>query len=192
MHKAETAACKANMTPNTDHQSKLRAYDLYDSGKIHALEVGTAKGLQDICRHLFGGLYEFAGQIREQNISKGHFRFAHALYLQAALDAVEKMPENTFDEIIDKYVEMNVVHPFLEGNGRSTRIWLDLILKKRLGRVADWQRVDKRLYLQAMEHSPINDLEISFLLQNALTAETDSREIFMKGIDQSYYYEQPE
>lgn len=123
---------------------------------------------------------------------KANFRFANTLYLQAALDAVEKMPENTFDEIIDKYVEMNVVHPFLEGNGRSTRIWLDLILKKRPGRVADWQRVDKRLYLQTMERSPINDLEISFLLQNALTAETDSREIFMKGIDQSYYYEQPE
>ncbi|MGF6148813.1 Probable adenosine monophosphate-protein transferase fic [Kingella potus] len=180
------------MPQDTDRQSKLRAYDLYDSGKIHRLEVGTAKGLQDIHRHLFGGLYPFAGQIREQNISKGNFRFANALYLRAALDAVEKMPENSFDEIIDKYVEMNVIHPFLEGNGRATRIWLDLILRKRLGKVADWQRVDKCLYLQAMERSPVNDLEISFLLQNALTDQTDSREVFMKGIDQSYYYEQPD
>ncbi|QPB42428.1 protein adenylyltransferase Fic [Rodentibacter haemolyticus] len=179
-------------TQEIDRLSKQKAYDLYDSGKIDQIEIGTTQGLQQIHRHLFEGLYEFAGQIRELNISKSNFRFANVLYLQAALNAIEKMPENTFEEIIDKYVEMNVAHPFLEGNGRSTRIWLDLILKKNLQKVVDWQKVDKKLYLQAMERSPINDLEISFLLQNALTDKIHDREVFMKGIDQSYYYEQPE
>jgi len=179
-------------TQEIDRLSKQKAYDLYDYGVIHTLEIGTTKGLQDIHRYLFNNLYDFAGQIRELNISKSNFRFAHALYLKDALRAIEKMPEQTFEDIIDKYVEMNVAHPFLEGNGRSTRIWLDLILKKRLGKVVNWEKVDKKLYLQAMERSPINDLEISFLLQNALTDKIDDREVYMKGIDQSYYYEQPE
>ncbi|MDG2951557.1 protein adenylyltransferase Fic [Exercitatus varius] len=179
-------------TQEIDRLSKENAYRLYDSGDIHRLEVGTTKGLQDIHRYLFQGLYEFAGEIRELNISKGHFRFANALYLKPALSAVEKMPESTFEQIIEKYIEMNIIHPFLEGNGRSTRIWLDLIFKKNLKKVVDWQKVDKKLYLQAMERSPVNDLEIRFLLKNALTDRIDDREIFLKGIEQSYYYEQAE
>ena len=179
-------------TQEIDRLSKQKAYELYDSGAIHSIEVDTTAGLQVIHCHLFQGLYDFAGQIRELNISKSHFRFANALYLKAALQAIEQMPEDTFEAIIDKYVEMNVAHPFLEGNGRATRIWLDLIFKKRLAKVVDWQQVDKKRYLQAMERSPINDLEISFLLQNALTDKIHDREVFMKGIDQSYYYEQPE
>ncbi|MFZ7175439.1 protein adenylyltransferase Fic [[Pasteurella] aerogenes] len=179
-------------TQEIDRLSKENAYRLYDSGDIHRLEVGTTKGLQDIHRYLFQGLYDFAGEIRELNISKGHFRFANALYLKPALSAVEKMPESTFEQIIEKYIEMNIIHPFLEGNGRSTRIWLDLIFKKNLKKVVDWQKVDKKLYLQAMERSPVNDLEIRFLLQNALTDRIDDREIFLKGIEQSYYYEQAE
>jgi cell filamentation protein len=134
-------------------------------------------------------LYDFAGQIRKVNISKGGFRFVNSLYLDAALAAIEKMPEGSFEEIIAKYVEMNIAHPFMEGNGRATRIWLDLILKARLGKVVDWQRVDKDLYLQAMERSPINDLELRFLLSSALTDEVDNREVIFKGIEQSYYYE---
>lgn len=179
-------------TQEIDRLSKENAYRLYDSGDIHRLEVGTTKGLQDIHRYLFQGLYDFAGEIRELNISKGHFRFANTLYLKPALSAVEKMPESTFEQIIEKYIEMNIIHPFLEGNGRSTRIWLDLIFKKNLKKVVDWQKVDKKLYLQAMERSPVNDLEIRFLLQNALTDRIDDREIFLKGIEQSYYYEQAE
>lgn len=177
-------------TQQIDYLSKQKAYDLYDSGVIHTLEVGTTQGLQAIHRYLFDGLYEFAGQIRELNISKSNFRFANALYLKDALRAIEKMPENTFEQIVEKYVEMNVAHPFLEGNGRSTRIWLDLIFKKNLAKVVDWEKVDKHLYLQAMERSPVNDLEIRFLLQNALTDQINDREVFMKGIEQSYYYEQ--
>ena len=179
-------------TQKIDALSKQKAYDLYDSGAIHCLEIGSTAGLQAIHRYLFSGLYSFAGEIRELNISKSNFRFANALYLKAALQAIEQMSENTFEEIIDKYVEMNVAHPFLEGNGRTTRIWLDLIFKKRLEKVVDWEQVDKKLYLQAMERSPVNDLEISFLLQNALTDKIHDRELFMKGIEQSYYYEQPE
>ena len=137
-------------------------------------------------------MYDFAEQIRELNISKGYFRFANALYLKEVLAVIEKMPEDTFEQIIEKYVEMNIAHPFLEGNGRSTRIWLDLIFKKNLKKVVDWRKVDKKLYLQAMERSPVNDLELRFLLQNALTHRIDDREIFMKGIEQSYYYEQAE
>jgi cell filamentation protein len=178
-------------TQEIDRLSKQKAYELYDSGAIHHIEVGTVAGLQAIHSYLFQGLYDFAGQIRELNISKGSFRFANALYLNDALRAIENMPENTFEGIIDKYVEMNVAHPFLEGNGRATRIWLDLVFKKQLAKVVDWQKVDKKLYLQAMERSPINDLEISFLLQNALTEKINDREVFMKGIDQSYYYEEP-
>lgn len=179
-------------TQEIDSKSKENAYRLYDSGDIHGLEVGTVKGLQDIHRYLFQDLYDFAGKVRNLNISKGNFRFANVLYLEAALNAVEKMPEATFEQIIEKYVEMNIIHPFLEGNGRSTRIWLDLIFKKNLKKVVDWRKVDKKLYLQAMERSPVNDLELRFLLQNALTNQIDDRDIFLNGIDQSYYYEQAE
>jgi len=179
-------------TQEIDALSKQKAYDLYDSGEIHRIEIGTTAGLQTIHRYLFDGLYDFAGQIRELNISKSNFRFANALYLKDALRVIEQMPENTFEAIIDKYVEMNVAHPFLEGNGRATRIWLDLLFKKRLAKVVDWEQVNKKLYLQAMERSPVNDLEISFLLQNALIDKINDRQLFMKGIDQSYYYEQPE
>ena len=172
-----------------DAQSLENAMRLFDSGEIDSIEVGTVAGLQTIHRALFGGLYDFAGRIREKNISKGGFRFANSLYLKEALAAIERMPETTYEEIIAKYVEMNVAHPFMEGNGRATRIWLDMILKARLGKVVDWQHIDKDLYLQAMERSPINDLELRFLLQPALTSRTDDREIIFKGIEQSYYYE---
>ena len=172
-----------------DEQSLQNAYRLFESGAIDAIEVGTLRGLLDIHKYLFGGLYDFAGQIREKNISKGGFRFANSLYLKEALAKIEQMPENSLEEIIAKYVEMNVAHPFMEGNGRSMRIWLDMILKKRLGKVVNWQTVDKDQYLQAMERSPINDLEIRTLLMSALTDDVDSREIIFKGIEQSYYYE---
>jgi cell filamentation protein len=166
-----------------------KALDLFTSGEIDSVEVGTVRGLQQIHRALFGGLYDFAGEIRTKNISKGNFRFANSLYLKEALAAIEKMPEGTFEEIVAKYVEMNVAHPFMEGNGRATRIWLDLILKKQLHKVVDWQRIDKELYLQAMERSPINDLELRYLLSAALTEDINNREIIFKGIEQSYYYE---
>ncbi len=172
-----------------DEQSLQNAYRLFESGAIDAVEVGTLRGLLDIHKYLFGGLYDFAGQIREKNISKGGFRFANSLYLKEALAKIEQMPENSLEEIIAKYVEMNVAHPFMEGNGRSMRIWLDMILKKRLGKVVNWQTVDKDRYLQAMERSPINDLEIRTLLMSALTDDVDNREIIFKGIEQSYYYE---
>jgi cell filamentation protein len=174
---------------NIDAESLAKALDLFTSGEIDSVEVGTVRGLQQIHRALFGGLYDFAGEIRTKNISKGNFRFANSLYLKEALAAIEKMPEGTFEEIVAKYVEMNVAHPFMEGNGRATRIWLDLILKKQLHKVVDWQRVDKELYLQAMERSPINDLELRYLLSAALTEDINNREIIFKGIEQSYYYE---
>jgi len=174
-----------------DRNSLEKAKLLFSTGAIKTIEVGTFKGLQEIHKYLFEGLYDFAGEVRQQNISKGGFRFANALYLVEALSKIETMPEGSFEEIVSKYVEMNVAHPFMEGNGRSTRIWLDQILKKRLGKVIDWQKVDKTLYLQAMERSPINDLELRFLLQQALTEDVEDREMIFKGIEQSYYYEEP-
>lgn len=172
-----------------DEKSLQKAFQLFESGDIERMEIGTIKGLQQIHKYIFDGLYDFAGKIRDKNISKGGFRFANALYLNEILPKIEQMPENTFEEIIAKYVEMNIAHPFMEGNGRTMRIWLDLILKKRLNKVINWQLVDKTLYLQAMERSPINDLEIRFLLKENLTSDTENREIIFKGIEQSYYYE---
>lgn len=173
-----------------DGQSKKKAYTLFESGLLDSIEPGTVKSLQQIHAYLFGGLYDFAGQIRTKTISKGNFTFCLAQYLDNALQMIERMPQNTFDEIVDKYVEMNVAHPFMEGNGRSTRIWLDLILKKQLGRCVDWSRIGKNDYLNAMIVSHTDSRGIRSLLQNALTDEVDSRETFMKGIDYSYYYEQ--
>ncbi len=172
-----------------DEQSLTNALNLFESGHINDIEVGTIKGLCQIHKYLFDGLYDFAGKIRKLNISKGGFRFANALYLEAIIPVIEQMPEDTFEAIVAKYVEMNIAHPFMEGNGRATRIWLDMILKKRLGKVIDWQTIDKNDYLQAMERSPINDLELRVLLQPALTDKVNDREIIFKGIKQSYYYE---
>jgi cell filamentation protein len=175
-----------------DEQSKKKAYALFDTSFVDSIEVGTTKGLQQIYSYLFGGLYDFAGQIRQKNISKGGFKFAAAQYLDKTLQQIELMPENTFDDIADKYVEINVAHPFMEGNGRSTRIWLDLILKKRLKKCVDWSKISKKDYLNAMIKSSVNSLEIKILLDNALTDEIDSPEMYMKGIDYSYYYEENE
>lgn len=166
-----------------------KAKELFSTGKVYEIEVGTTAGLQTIHRALFEGLYPFAGEIRELNISKGGFRFANALYLLPALEAIEKMPENTFEEIVAKYVEMNIAHPFMEGNGRATRIWLDMMLRRSLAKVIDWRQITRDAYLQAMERSPVNDLELRFLLGEALTAETGDRDVIFHGIDQSYYYE---
>lgn len=178
------------MTQNEiDKLSIAKAKELFASGKVYEIEVGTAAGLQAIHRGLFDGLYPFAGEIRKLNISKGGFRFANSLYLMPALEAIEKMPESTFEEIIAKYVEMNIAHPFMEGNGRVTRIWLDMMLRRSLGKVVDWRRITREAYMQAMERSPINDLELRFLLKDALTEETDDRDVIFHGLDQSYYYE---
>ena len=172
-----------------DKESINKAKELYSSGRVYDIEVGTIKGLQEIHKALFDGLYPFAGEIRKLNISKGGFRFANSLYLVPALEAIEKMPETSFEEIAAKYVEMNIAHPFMEGNGRATRIWLDMMLRKSLGKVVDWQKITREAYIQAMERSPINDLELRTLLQTSLTEETDNTDIIFHGIDQSYYYE---
>jgi cell filamentation protein len=174
---------------NIDKKSLEYAYRLFESGVIDTIEIGTTKGLKQIHHYLFDGLYDFAGQIRTKNISKGGFRFANALYLNEILVKIEQMPENNFEEIIAKYVEMNIAHPFMEGNGRTMRIWLDILLKSRLKELINWQFVDKSLYLQAMERSPINDLELRTLLKANLTGQINDREIIFKGIEQSYYYE---
>ena len=169
--------------------SKKKAVELFESDELKKYRAGTFEMLAFIHRYLFSEIYDFAGKMREVNLAKGNFRFAPVMYLKAAVENVEKMPQSTFDEIIEKYVEMNIAHPFREGNGRSTRIWLDLILKKELNRVIDWSLVDKDDYLLAMERSPIRDIEIKHVLRQALTDKTDDREIYMKGIDHSYYYE---
>ncbi len=174
---------------NIDKESLANAYRLFDTNDIAKIEIGTTKGLQAIHKYLFDGLYSFAGKVRTQNISKGGFRFATALYLNEILEKIEQMPEDTFGEIIGKYVEMNIAHLFMEGNGRTMRIWLDMMLKKNLQRVVNWQFVDKTLYLQAIERSPINDLELRTLLAANLTDDVENREIIFKGIEQSYYYE---
>lgn len=169
--------------------SKQKALEMFETGYLDSLEAGKFESLAKIHEYLFDEIYDFAGELRKVNISKGNFRFAPLMYLDAALQSIDKMPQSTFDEIVEKYVEMNVAHPFREGNGRSTRIWLDLILKKEIGYVVDWSKVDKEDYLLAMERSPIKDIEIKFLLKNALTDNVNDREIYMKGIDHSYYYE---
>lgn len=172
-----------------DKRSIEKAKKLFDSKDVYSFEVGTVAGLQAIHHALFDGLYDFAGEIRKLNISKGGFRFANSLYLIPALEAIEKMPEDTFEHVIAKYVEMNIAHPFMEGNGRATRIWLDMMLRRSLGKVVDWRKISKQDYMSAMERSPVNDLELRFLIQSALSAETDDRDVIFHGIEQSYYYE---
>ena len=169
--------------------SKEKAKRLFDSGEIDTVKVGCFAGLKQIHKYLFEDIYDFAGKMRDVNISKGNFRFAPVMYLEQALKHIDKMPQSTFYEIVEKYVEMNIAHPFREGNGRATRIWLDLIFKKELKKVVDWNRIDKADYLSAMERSPVKDIEIKHLLQNALTDKINERDVFMKGIDVSYYYE---
>lgn len=175
---------------SVDEKSKQKAYSLFDNSISDAIEVGTVKGLQQIHAYLFGGLYDFAGQIRTVNIAKAGFAFAPAMYLYDNLQIIENMPENSLEAIVKKYVEMNIAHPFMEGNGRSTRIWLDLMLKKNLGQCTNWSKIDKNEYLTAMKESPVNSTHIYKLIKGALTDDINSREIFMKGIDYSYYYEQ--
>ena len=182
-------ASSADLAREEERISKKKAVELFESGMLNTLEPGKFSSLAAIHKQLFGEIYAFAGEVREVNIAKGNFRFAPVMYLQAALENIDRMPQSTYDEIIEKYVEMNVAHPFREGNGRSTRIWLDQLLKAELGKVVDWSKVDKEDYLLAMERSPIRDTEIKHVLRQALTDETDSREIYMKGIDHSYYYE---
>ena len=175
-----------------DGRSQKKAYELFDSPVYDQIEVGTTKGLQQIHAFIFGGLYDYAGKIRTKNIAKDNFQFAPVQFLDQTLKDIEAMPENTFDEIIDKYVEMNIAHPFMEGNGRSTRIWLDLILKKNLKKCVDWSQIEKQEYLDAMKHSTTDSSGIKRLIKAALTDKINDREMFMKGIDYSYYYEQPE
>lgn len=169
--------------------TKLKALELFDTNKINEFEIGTFKGLSSIHEYLFKDIYDFAGKIRKENIAKGNFRFASCMYLEDVLKKIDSMPQDTFENIIKKYIEMNIAHPFREGNGRSTRIWLDMILKKELNKVVDWSKVNKEDYLLAMERSPVKDLEIRLLIQNALTDKINDRQVFMKGIDTSYQYE---
>lgn len=179
----------ADLAREEERLSKKKALELFESGRLDELEAGSFSSLRAIHKALFEEIYDFAGEVRTVNLAKGSFRFAPLMYLDAALQSIERMPQTTFDEIVEKYVEMNIAHPFREGNGRSTRIWLDLMLKTELGRVVDWSRVDKEDYLLAMERSPVKDIEIKHLLKNALTSEVSSREVFMEGIDHSNYYE---
>lgn len=190
-----TLSNKLNITDSTELArmeekiSKKKAVELFENGYLYHYEVGTFQMLAAIHKYLFGDIYEFAGKVRTVNIAKGNFRFAPVMYLQVAIENIEKMPQSTFDEIIEKYVEMNIAHPFREGNGRSIRIWLDLILKKELNMVIDWSVVDKEDYLLEMERSPIKDIEIKHILKQALTDKVENREVYMRGIDHSYYYE---
>ena len=179
----------AELAREEERISKKKAMELFESGALDRLAPGKFSSLQYIHKYLFEDIYSFSGEIRHENIAKGNFRFAPVIYLEAALESIDGMPQSTFDEIVAKYVEMNVAHPFREGNGRSMRIWLDMLLKSELGMVVDWSRIDKEDYLFAMERSPVRDTEIKCLLHDALTADTGSREVFMKGIDRSYYYE---
>lgn len=179
----------AELVREEEMRSKKKAIWLFEEGILDTLDAGSLATLKEIHKILFGEIYEFAGEIRKVNLAKGNFRFAPLMYLEAALANIEKMPQSDYDEIIEKYVEMNIAHPFREGNGRSTRIWLDLILKKELGQVIDWSRVDKEDYLSAMERSPVKDIEIKHILKQALTNRINDREVYMKGIDHSYYYE---
>ncbi len=179
----------AELAREEERISKKKALELFENGLLDNLEAGKFSALKEIHKYLFDEIYDFAGVIRTVNLAKGNFRFAPVMYLGSALENIDKMPQSTFDEIVEKYVEMNIAHPFREGNGRSTRIWLDLIFRKELQKVVDWSKVDKEDYLLAMERSPIKDIEIKYILKNALTDEIDSREVYMKGIDHSYYYE---
>ena len=179
----------AELAREEERISKKKALELFESGALDALKAGTFSSLQEIHKYLFDEIYSFAGEIRTLNIAKGSFRFAPVMYLKNALDNIDKMPQSNFDEIVEKYVEMNIAHPFREGNGRSTRIWLDLIFKTELQKVVDWSEIDKEDYLLAMERSPIKDIEIKHILKAALTGDITSREVYMNGIDHSYYYE---
>ena len=179
----------AELAREEERISKKKAVELFENGMLEKLEAGKFQTLCEIHKYLFDDIYDFAGKIRTVNISKGNFRFAPLMYLEAAIENVDKMPQNTFDEIVEKYVEMNIVHPFREGNGRSMRIWLDMMLKKQIGQVVDWSKIEKEDYLMAMERSPIKDIEIKYIIKAALTDQINDREIYMKGIDHSYYYE---
>ena len=179
----------AELARKEERISKKRAVELFENGMLEKLEAGKFQTLCEIHKYLFDDIYDFAGKIRTVNLSKGNFRFAPLMYLETAIKNVDKMPQNTFDEIVEKYVEMNIVHTFREGNGRSMRIWLDMMLKKQIGQVVDWSKIEKEDYLMAMERSPIKDIEIKYILNAALTDQINDREIYMKGIDHSYYYE---
>lgn len=179
----------AELAREEERISKKKAVELFENGMLENLEAGKFQTLCEIHKYLFDDIYDFAGKIRTVNLSKGNFRFAPLIYLETAIKNVDKMPQNTFDEIVEKYVEMNIVHPFREGNGRSMRIWLDMMLKKQIGQVVDWSKIEKEDYLMAMERSPIKDIEIKYILNAALTDQINDREIYMKGIDHSYYYE---
>ena len=179
----------AELAREEERISKKKAVELFENGMLEKLEAGKFQTLCEIHKYLFDDIYDFAGKIRTVNLSKGNFRFAPLMYLETAIKNVDKMPQNTFDEIVEKYVEMNIVHPFREGNGRSMRIWMDMMLKKQIGQVVDWSKIEKEDYLMAMERSPIKDIEIKYILNAALTDQINDREIYMKGIDHSYYYE---